>query len=206
MFVYLDESGDLGFGENSSRYFVITVLKAKEEGGLKRCIKKIRQRGLKKKLMQVPELKANNSTPHIRRKVLQDLAGLDIEIHCLILPKEKVYSRLREVKFKLYNYVVGLILPGAIAIHREIVLVVDRLTKRKIIRDDFDAYVQTKIEERAFLKPKITISHYDSRNSPGLQACYFVSWAIFRKYELGDESYYRIIKGRIKNEFRLFEK
>lgn len=131
MFVYIDESGDMGFRDSSSKYFVITVLKTKDEKGVRRCIKKIRQRKLKKKLKQVPELKANNSTPYIRKKLLKDLKRLDIDIYCLILPKEKVYKKLREVKFKLYNYVVGMILPGAIAFNRNITLVVDRLSQKK---------------------------------------------------------------------------
>lgn len=37
-----------------------------------------------------------------------------------------------------------------------------------------------------------------------LQAVDFVSWAIFRKYEYGDESYYQTIKGKITEENPLF--
>lgn len=77
--------------------------------------------------------------------------------------------------------------------------------KKKIIREDFDSYIRTKIDERTFFKPRIKISHYDSKNSPGLQACDFISWSIFRKYESDDEEYYRIFKDKIKKEFKLFE-
>jgi len=37
-----------------------------------------------------------------------------------------------------------------------------------------------------------------------LQAVDFVSWAIFRKYEYGDEFYYNIVKGKIIEENPLF--
>ena len=37
-----------------------------------------------------------------------------------------------------------------------------------------------------------------------LQAVDFASWAIFRKYEKNDDSYYRIIKGKIIEENPLF--
>lgn len=46
------------------------------------------------------------------------------------------------------------------------------------------------------------ISHLDSKNSRGLQACDFISWSVFRKYETGDDSYYNIIKS--KKEYELF--
>ena len=37
-----------------------------------------------------------------------------------------------------------------------------------------------------------------------LQAVDFVSWAIFRKYEYGDDSYYNLIKNKIVEENPLF--
>jgi len=37
-----------------------------------------------------------------------------------------------------------------------------------------------------------------------LQAVDFASWAIFRKYEHGDDDYYKIIKGSIVEENPLF--
>jgi hypothetical protein len=206
MFAYVDESGDLGFNEGSSRYFIITILKTKDEKPIRRCIKRIRQRKLGKKLKQVPELKGNNTPPHIRKKLLKELAELDIEIRCLVLRKEKVYPRLRDVKFRLYNYVAGKILPGALAFNRNVHITMDRLSQKKIIREDFDSYIRARIEERTFFpKTRMKISHLNSKNSPGLQACDFVSWSIFRKYETGDETYYNLIERRIKEEYELFK-
>jgi hypothetical protein len=37
-----------------------------------------------------------------------------------------------------------------------------------------------------------------------LQVVDFVSWAIFRKYEYGDDSYYNLIKNKIAEENPLF--
>jgi len=37
-----------------------------------------------------------------------------------------------------------------------------------------------------------------------LQAVDFASWAIFRKYQYGDDSYYNIIKNKIVEESPLF--
>lgn len=37
-----------------------------------------------------------------------------------------------------------------------------------------------------------------------LQAVDFLSWAIFRKYEYGDDSYYNVIKKRVVEESPLF--
>ena len=45
--IYLDESGDLGFSEKSSKYFVISLLITKNHKQIDNCIKRIRQRKLK---------------------------------------------------------------------------------------------------------------------------------------------------------------
>ncbi len=49
------------------------------------------------------------------------------------------------------------------------------------------------------IKPLIdlVITHLDSKNSPPLQAVDFISWAIFRKYEKNDITFYEIIKEKI---------
>jgi hypothetical protein len=42
-----------------------------------------------------------------------------------------------------------------------------------------------------------------SHSDHGLQVADFVAWAINRKFNLGDEEYFNIIKGRIKNIDRM---
>jgi len=51
---------------------------------------------------------------------------------------------------------------------------------------------------------RIKISIKTPSEEKGLQAVDFVSWAIFRKYEKSDDSYYQIIKRKIIEENPLF--
>ena len=50
----------------------------------------------------------------------------------------------------------------------------------------------------------VSVTIKNPAEEKALQAVDFVSWAIFRKYELKDEEYYQIIKGRIVEEKPLF--
>ncbi len=195
----------MGFKEPSSKYFIITIMKTKDLIGVQRCVKRIRQRKLKKKYKEIPELKANNSSPEIRKQLLKDLGEVDLEIHCIILNKKKVYDYLKAKKHRLYNYVIGRILPGTVTFLRNVQIIVDRRSSKRALRDDFDDYIKMRIEERALFKPRIIISHFDSKNDAGLQVVDFVSWSIFRKYEKGDTEYYDLIKDKIKWERELFE-
>ena len=201
MFCFLDESGDLGFKEGSSRYFIITILKTNDEIIIKRILKRIRRRKLKKTLKNLPEFKGNNTTPEVRRAVLKSLNQHKIEIHSIVLDKSKVRSNIRDVKFTLYNYVAGSILPRALARNRTVNMVVDKVVNKKIIREDFNSYVKAQIQNRSFYpKVDIRVSHFDSKNSAGLQACDMICWSIFRKYESNDDSYYNLIFRKIKRE------
>ena len=51
-YIFLDESGDLGFSKKSSKYLIISLMVCNvfEEPSVSRIVKKVRQRILKKKL------------------------------------------------------------------------------------------------------------------------------------------------------------
>ncbi|MEE9175038.1 MAG: DUF3800 domain-containing protein [Thermodesulfobacteriota bacterium] len=66
-------------------------------------------------------------------------------------------------------------MPETVPFLRDINIIVDRRHTKKAIREDFDDYIKLKIEGRALFRPRITISHYNSQNSAGLQAVDFIS-------------------------------
>jgi hypothetical protein len=102
-YIYIDESGDLGFNlkkhKPPSHYFTIAaivVTNRRENKKLKRIMKRCRQRKLKKKYKQKPELKFSNSNAVIRKYVLKELMKLDITIQSLTINKKHVRQHLKE--------------------------------------------------------------------------------------------------------------
>jgi hypothetical protein len=67
---------------------------------------------------------------------------------------------------------------------------------------NFKNYLETKVLLNHKLKIEISIE--TSHSVKGLQAVDFVSWALFKKYEHGENSYYNIIKNVIIEESPLF--
>jgi hypothetical protein len=58
------------------------------------------------------------------------------------------------------------------------------------------------VKDRHKMKMEVMIkSPYEEKS---LQAVDFISWAIFRKYEYGDDSYYKAIKDIVVEENPLF--
>jgi len=196
-YIFLDESGDLGFG-GLSRYFVITVLvcNAKEEQELNRVIKKIRQKILKKKLKESTELKWNNSSDTIKQKVFDRVSKIDFEIFTIVLDKNKVYDYLKDKKHKLYNYLCNLIITECTIDYKSI-LIVDRSKNKRSLRDDFDRYIRLNLFNKC---PNISILHKDSMGNGTLQVLDFISGAIFNKYEFNRLGYYDKIKSKIITE------
>ncbi|MEI7648428.1 MAG: DUF3800 domain-containing protein [Methanomicrobiales archaeon] len=72
--IYIDESGDLGFSERSSPFFVIAALIVHDPLAIRRCFAKVRRNKLKKKYKEL----ASNSSSTIpaRRSRNASLAAL----------------------------------------------------------------------------------------------------------------------------------
>ncbi|HLD55077.1 MAG TPA: DUF3800 domain-containing protein [Candidatus Nanoarchaeia archaeon] len=206
-YIFLDESGELGFKSTSSKYFVITLLLC--DGGevysLRRIMKKVRQKIIKKKLKRYPEIKGNNSTDKIRMDVLKRFVETNSEIFVVILEKSKVYEYLKNKKDKLYNYISNLILNECSLEDSHISLVVDKSKTNRSLREDFDNYIRKNITQKNN-GCNIKIQHENSQKEGCLQVLDFVSWSIFRNYENSDSRFMDIIKNKIVIKKEVFEK
>ena len=109
MYIFLDESGELGFSKESSRYFLVTLLCTSEPNRIRKVVRQIKK-VLGKKWKKIPELKANNSNYEIRKRMLEKLAKEAIDINYILVNKSKIKDNLREQKHKIFNWVCGILL------------------------------------------------------------------------------------------------
>lgn len=152
---------------------------------------------MKKTIKNLPEIKANNSTNEIRNAVLKDISKINLSIYSHIQNKSNIVEGSMDTK-EFYNNV-ALKVISRIAIKNKIFEIIVDKSKSKKERAVFNSMVTDEINKvKSFIEIKIT--HLDSKNSPALQAVDFISWAIFRKYEKKDTTFYDIIKGRIVSE------
>ncbi len=201
VYVYLDESGDLG--KSGSRFFIVAMLSNQEPNELERVIKRLRHRKLKKTMKSLSELKGNNSSKVIREYLLKQLMKTNSEIHIIAVNKQKVRDDLFDVKSKLYNYITGILVERSEIYADYLNLIVDMRDSRNLIQDDFNNYVTKKFKEKLPMI-HIAISHKNSMEEPGLQVVDFVAWAANRKYSFGEDAYYKIIEPKIKTFKQLF--
>lgn len=198
--VFIDESGDLGkFG---SKYFTIAGIFVDRPKALAKIIKKLRQRKLKKKLKQLPELKANKSPPEVREFVLKKVAGFDCKIFAVVVDKSMIYDYLFSAKDKLYNYLCGVLLSFIPLDKGRLVITIDKKHGNTALREEFGSYIRRRMWWSHPLV-KIEIYHLPSHARNELQVADFVAWCINRKYNTGDERYFEIVEEKIVNKERM---
>jgi len=206
-YIFLDESGDLGFKPASSNWFLFTIVLTNDHKKIERVIKNIRK-GLKKKF-KLKELHAYHADAITKHRMLKKLSELeDLKVMCIILNKKKVYVDLQNQKNYLYNYTANILLDrlhnkNLIKTDEPISLYIDQKDTSKFIRENFEKYLKDNLVKRGN-SGKIEIRIKPSHTEKCLQAVDFVSWAIFRKYERGDYEYYEDIKNKIVEEKLLF--
>ena len=189
MVIYLDESGDLGF-ERGSRFFIIAIFAAHNKKELAHCVKRVRQRKLKKN--PPAELKAFRVTDTIRNALLSYIARQDIEIYAFVLDKSLVPEKFRKESNTIYNHCASVAIEHCAENNYIQELVVD-MRGDLMARADFDKYIKRTVSD-------IKISHVESQNSELLQITDFVAWSIHRKYESDDERFYDLISSKIRCE------
>ena len=207
MYIFLDESGDLGFSKRSSKWFLFTMVVIDDPKKLERVIKKVRKTLNKKHKRKHSELHSYHADEITRIRMLKELCKLNISVVTTILNKEKVYVGLKEQKNYLYNYTANILLDRFINTNlidnsHDLVLVADRKDTKKNLQNNFISYITQAMQKRR--AGGFSMSLAASHDEKGLQAVDFISWAIFRKYEQGDYQYYEIIKEKIIDERLLF--
>ena len=209
-YIFLDESGGLGFDftkSRTSKYFVITCLFIEEKKPIEKLVSKTHTNLRKIHKKHGGVLHAHEETPMTRFRLLRQLASKNCKIMIIYLNKKKVYTNLRGEKNVLYNYVTNILLDRIyskklIPSSLQITLIASRKETNKFLNENFKTYLSQNVNNKHKSKLEVLIkTPYEEKT---LQAVDFVSWSIFRRYEYGDESYYETIKQLISEENPLF--
>ena len=210
MYLFMDESGCLGFDftkKKTSKYFVVTCLFATNKRPLEKIVRKIHG-GLRK------QLKSHSGVLHCtkekkvtRQRLLNLLQTKDCSIMSIYLNKKKVYTHLQDEKHVLYNYVTNILLDRIFSKRfapetEHVALVASKRETNKFLNENFSSYLNRKVTNTH--KIKFTVQIKTPAEEKSLQVVDFVSWAIFHKYEYGDDSYYKLIREKIMEENPLF--
>ena len=203
--IYLDESGDLGFSQGSSKYFTIAFVVVKDPVLFARCVKETK---IRYKIPRKVELKGSTAREVVKKDLLNKLRKLDIEIHAITVKKKNIDARLRKDKNILYNYIVGLLLVDCILAKpagTKVLINVDRRVISVTSGFKFNEYLKYKIwYENARQDIDLEVRHLYSHTKHSIQGIDVICNSLFRKYNSNNPTLFNIIKDKVKCEKRLF--
>jgi hypothetical protein len=209
-YLFLDESGDLGFGSDKpgrSKHFTICILAIRTDTNhrnIAHAIRKTIARKLNPKTKRgriVQEIKGSRTVIGVKEYFFRMVTGIHFGIYALTLNKERLFPHLQENKEVVYNYLSRLLLEqlpfenADISVH----LVLDKRKSKPLIRE-FNQYVERALRHKLALNVLLRITHEDSKANPCLQAVDLFCHGIYKKYESGDSIWYDIFKGKVRYE------
>ena len=207
LYLYLDESGDLGFdffSKKPSKSFTIAILAIRGVNNNRVLLKSVRKtirRKLCKKSLQ--ELKGSHSTIEVKRYFYNLVSSVPFDIYALTLNKKRVYNELTQKKDRVYNFIARNVLdkiPFDNTLKR-IEFIIDKSKNRREI-GEFNEYIVRQLKGRLDPKIPLNISHHTSIENLGLQAIDLFSWGIYRRYERADNEWYNLFKARVRYDER----
>ena len=209
IYLYLDESGDLGFdfvNKKPSKFFTVAILVVKGIEENRKIFKaveitlrrKLNPRNKRKRIIE--ELKGEQTDINVKKYFYQKIKPLKFSIYAITLNKIRVYERLAKNKSRVYNFMARRVLdqiPFDKNENNRIIFTIDK-SKGKIGVKEFNDYILKQLEGRINPKVPFDIYHEDSKKNKGLQAIDMFAWGIHRKYELDDKKWYQIFQKKIK--------
>jgi hypothetical protein len=208
LYLYLDESGDLGFdfvNKNPSKFFVVTILVVRGHeanrlliNGVKKTLRrKLNPRNKRQRIAD--ELKGTKTTIEVKNYFFQQVKNLDFGIYAIVLNKTRVYESLIRKKSRVYNFIARTVLdriPFESA-GLKVEFTIDK-SKSKPEIVEFNTYIRRQLESRIDPAVPLNIYHIDSKEHCGLQAADIFSYAVFEKYERQREEWYDMVKEKIR--------
>ncbi|MFI6078893.1 DUF3800 domain-containing protein [Actinoplanes sp. NPDC051343] len=211
-YLFSDESGNLDFARHvgASRYFSVATILIEEHH-----LAELRARltVLRDKLAWADHgldsyFHATQNDPQTRRDVLEVLAGLDFTVDVTLLdkPKAQPQTRLDHPTFYRYAWYYHLrhLAPRDLAAGDELMVVAAELGTRRT-RKSFRDAIEGVMTEVVPYRVKRTLAFWPCSSDFALQAVDYCLWAVARKWETGDDTYYELIAPKVRTEFDLFK-
>ena len=214
-YIFVDEAGDMDFSANGSKHYMFSFLVKKRPFALHEKIASYRYSLLERNLdplnekrLDIEYFHACEDNKFIKNKMFELISNFDeqkIKIYSYVLEKPKVLPQKRAEKGEFYTanltFATSRLL-DKLKIDNNFIIITDRLPVQKnknnqisAIKKGIKQYIKS-----GNLNIRYDIFHHSSASSVNLQIVDYINWAVFRKYEKGDESFYDKIKRYILDE------
>lgn len=186
--VVIDESGDLGFKDNSSRIFLIAYVITYEPDVIRKKIKRLLKRINSRNRKRLSEFKFSKDSDKIKDKFFKHIKVLKFDIGYIAVNKEFFVDK-KDKPLELYNNLIVNYVIKNISKYEpcKTTLILDK-SYNKYVKDIFVKYKD------------IDIIYENSEREKLIQLADYIAGAAFSKIVHDKDKYYNTIKTKI--EFR----
>ena len=175
-YIYIDESGDTGYTNKSTRYFILTAVIVEDGIILERVVKKIHKTKLDKSKAGI--LHAYKESVFTKNRFVNKL--LDLNIRCFVFVLDKNSKCVDDV----YLYSLKHILKYCIKNNINNIIIARKDLRKNYNQNIINLFKQNNI--------KMSFSIHEKDKS--LQVADFYSWIIFVYLEKGESVYFNKLK------------
>lgn len=147
------------------------------------------------------ELKGTNTTLKVKQYFYRQVSELDFALYTIIFPKQHMDASWATAQEQLYNNIARRILeqlPLDAATDR-VMLMLDR-RKSQPDQRELNQYLSLQLREHLPRNIPLEIFPVASDESRGIQAVDLFCWGIYRKYEVGDLTWYHAFRPKLRVE------
>lgn len=214
IYVYLDESWDLGFdfeNKTPSDFFTITIVIIKDIQSNRLIKKEIetvikRKLNIKKSKRKIDEIKWSRTNLSIKKYLYERVSDYDFDIYSITFNKRNVKDTLIRNKARLYNYFVKLLIDQVNLefVNNRLTIVLDKSKNKEQIKECND-YLIRNIESKVSLDIDIDILHEDSTVIKQLQLADVFCYWFFEKYNKNNTDWLDVYNEKVKFDELYFE-
>jgi len=215
LYIFVDESGNFDFSPSGTKYFILTVLSTTKPFDIGAPLMKLRYELLPNyaggsNMEKIGHFHASEDTQEVRNQVFSILTHRDgkVRVDSVIAQKNKTNPTLQKQPVQFYTRIGKAALKYAFnrAVwegYDHVVLVFSSLFDRKkrgILKQSFKSLI------KRYAQVPFALYFHDSKFDFCNQAVDYFGWAIYRKWESGDERSYNLVRHSIESEFSIFKK
>lgn len=213
LYIFLDEGGNFDFSSTGSKYFSLTCISLYRPFTLHTDLDTYKYDLIEHR--RIPRIEMEyfhcaDDNKHVKGKIFSMLASSipHASVDSVIIQKRKTGPALQPPE-KFYPKMLGYLLKYAVERASrgvgEVVVITDRIPVAKK-RNAIEKAVKTLLASELPAGTPYRVMHHSSRAHYGLQIADYFNWAIYRKWEHGDDSYCQSIKPQIRSEFEIFRR
>lgn len=208
LYVFLDEAGNLDFSPKGTRYFCLTSIAKQRPFPSYEELVTLRY-DLIEMGLDIERFHASDDRQAVRNHVFKIIAQhlSNMRIDSVIVEKRKTGPALR-ADTQFYPRMLGYLLRFVIGqfhlpAYDEVIVFTDAIpvqNKRRAVEKAVKQTLAAELPQEA----RYRVLHHRSMSNVQLQIADYCNWAVFRKWERGDDRAYSVIAPAVRSTFDIF--